>query len=142
MICTAPLESAQLVCTAATWLARSTMDLRMRPPPSTMHCYVTLEKIILTATRIHADYSLLDTRSIRLKLARLKNMRHSKGYPLRCMQGHALTHGIPSTDHTVVPTYGNQHAGNELSLTAICVSRADSKYSCSYVHLMVICNKA
>ena len=51
-------------------------------------------------------------------------------YPLGCMQGHC-THGIPSTDHTVVPTIG-QYAGHQLSLTDMCVSRADSKYSCSY----------
>ncbi len=33
-------------------------------------------------------------------------------------------HDIPSTDHTVVPTYSHQHVGNQLSLPDRCVYQA------------------
>ena len=50
------------------------------------------------------------------------------------MHAGSCTHGIPSLDHTRVPVYGHQHAGNQLSLTDMCVSEADSNYLCSYTY--------
>ncbi len=59
-------------------------------------------------------------------------MQHQKGYPLGCMQGDARMASHLPIILAVVPAYGNRQAGNQLSLTDMCVSRADSKYLCSY----------
>ena len=68
---------------------------------------------ILTATRIHADYSLLDTvyDLIALGLLRSLNYRRRAKIPRGLsigMHARSCTHGIPSTDHPVVPAYVHQ----------------------------------